>query len=88
MKPFEYIIHDKRLDTSAIHNIIIIKTKRLSRDIIERHIIWQIKRGLYEEIQKSILMYLVITVIRKDIYGKFVIRTPESCYLLLVTSGC
>ena len=35
------------------HNIINTKTKRLSKDIIEQQMIYQIKGGFYEEIQKS-----------------------------------
>ena len=35
------------------HNIINTKTKRLSKYIIEQHVIYQIKGGFYEEIQKS-----------------------------------
>ena len=49
MKPIEYIIHSKRL--MLYHNII--KTKRLSKDIIEQQMIYQIKGGFYEEIQNS-----------------------------------
>ena len=51
MKPIEYIIHSKRL--MLYHNIINTKTKRLSKDIIEQQMIYQIKGGFYEEIQKS-----------------------------------
>ena len=35
------------------HNIINTKTKRLSKDIIGQQMIYQIKGGFYEEIQKS-----------------------------------
>ena len=35
------------------HNIINTKTKRLSKDIIEQQMSYQIKGGFYEEIQKS-----------------------------------
>ena len=35
------------------HNIINTKTKRLSKDIIEQQVSYQIKGGFYEEIQKS-----------------------------------
>ena len=51
MKPIKYIIHAKRL--MLYHNRINTKTKRLSKDIIEQQMIYQIKGGFYEEIQKS-----------------------------------
>ena len=51
MKPIEYIIHSKR--KMLYHNIINTKTKRLSKDIIEQQMIYQIKGGFYEEIQMS-----------------------------------
>ena len=51
MRPIEYIIHSKRL--MLYHNIINTKTKRLCKNIIEQQMIYQIKGGLYEEIQKS-----------------------------------
>ena len=51
MRPIEYIIHSKRL--MLYHNIINTKTKRLCKDIIEQQMIYQIKGGFYEEIQKS-----------------------------------
>ena len=35
------------------HNIINTKTKRLPKYIIEKHMIYQINGGFYEEIQKS-----------------------------------
>ena len=35
------------------HNIINTKTKKLSKDIIEQQMSYQIKGGFYEEIQKS-----------------------------------
>ena len=35
------------------HSIINTKTKRLCKDIIEQQMIYQIKRGFYEEKQKS-----------------------------------
>ena len=35
------------------HSIINTKTKRLCKDIIEQKMIYQIKGGFYEEIQKS-----------------------------------
>ena len=35
------------------HNIVNTKTKRLSKDIIEQQMSFQIKEGFYEEIQKS-----------------------------------
>ena len=53
MMPIEYIIHSKRL--MLHHNIINTKTKRLCKDIIEKQMIYQIKGGFYEEIQKSSL---------------------------------
>ena len=51
MKPVEYIIHSKRL--MLYHNIINPKTKRLSKDIIEQQMSYQINGGFYEEIQMS-----------------------------------
>ena len=35
------------------HNIINTKTKRLSKDIMEQQMGYQIKEGFYEEIQKN-----------------------------------
>ena len=54
MKPIEYIIHSKRL--ILYHNII--NTKTLSKDIIEQQMIYQIKEGVYEEIQQSKVFFL------------------------------
>ena len=51
MRPIEYVIHSKRL--MLYHKIINTKTKRLSKDIIEQQMVYQIKGGFYEEIQKS-----------------------------------
>ena len=51
MRPIEYIIHSTRL--MLYHSIISTKTKRLCKDIIEQKMIYQIKGGFYEEIQKS-----------------------------------
>ena len=51
MRPIEYIIHSKRL--MLYHSIINTKTKRLCEEIIEQQMIYQIKGGFYEEIQKS-----------------------------------
>ena len=53
MRPIEYIIHSKRL--ILYHSIINTKTKRLYKDIIKQQMIYQIKEGFYEEIQKSSL---------------------------------
>ena len=51
MRPIEYIIHSKRL--MLYYSIIYTKTKKLCKDIIEQQMIYQIKGGFYEEIQKS-----------------------------------
>ena len=51
MTPIKYIIHSKRL--MLYHSIINTKTKILCKDIIEQQMIYQIKGGFYEEIQKS-----------------------------------
>ena len=51
MKSIAYIIHSKRL--ILYYNIINTKTKRLSKDIIQQQMSYQIKGGFYEEIQKS-----------------------------------
>ena len=48
MKSIEYIIHSKRL--MLYHNT---KTKILRKYVIEQQMIYQIKGGFYEEIQKS-----------------------------------
>ena len=50
MKHIKYILHFKRL--MLYDNIINTKTKRLSQDIIEQQMIYQIIGGLYEEIQR------------------------------------
>ena len=51
IKPIKYIIDSKIL--MLYHNIINTKTKRLSKDIIEQQMSYQIKREFYEKIQMS-----------------------------------
>ena len=52
MRPIAHnTINFKRL--MLYYNIINTKTKRLCKDIIEQQMIYQIKGGFYEEIQKS-----------------------------------
>ena len=53
--PCENRIVDAPPGGSARTYIINTKTKRLSKDIIEQQMIYQIKGGFYEEIQKSSL---------------------------------
>ena len=52
------------------HNIINTKTKRLSKDIIEQQMSYQIKGGFYEEIQKSSVFFLEIGIDSKTLEKK------------------
>ena len=55
------------------HNILTQKTKRLTKDIIEQQMSYQLKGGFYEEIQK-IKVFKKIGIDSKTQHGKQLLR--------------